>query len=115
MKTSIKLLLPIAAVTLTTLASASERTAIPANAPSIVVQYDAAALVSRKAVKSLHSRLYMAAQTVCKQLESRELGLREQHDQCVRDAVKRSVADVGNDNLTNYHRYGSLPRQVAAN
>jgi UrcA family protein len=115
MKKSIKLLLPVVAVTLTSLASATERVAIPADAPRVVVKYDAASLVSRSAIKDLHGRLFVAARIVCQQLESRLLGLREQHDQCVRDAVQRSVADVGNDNLTKYHRYGALPRQLAAN
>jgi len=115
MKKSIKLLLPLAAVAATSFASAAERAAIPSDVPSVIVKYDAAALVSRSAIKSLHSRLFMAAQTVCKQLDSRLLGLRDQYDTCVRDAVRRSVADVGNENLTNYHRYGALPRQFAAN
>jgi hypothetical protein len=33
----------------------------------------------------------------------------------VRDSVRRSVADVGNENLTNFHRYGVMPRALAAN
>jgi len=86
-----------------------------ANAPTVVVKYEADSLVTRAGVRDLHSRLRMAAQTVCTQLESRELGLREVRDQCVRDAVRRSIADVGNQNLTNFHLYGVLPRVVAAN
>jgi UrcA family protein len=115
MKTSIKLLLPVVAATLTSLAPAS----VPANGavgvPSVTVRYDAATLVSPSGVKALHNRLAMAARSVCKPLDSRILGLREQYDQCVRESVRRSIADVGNANLTNYHRFGALARVVAAN
>ena len=115
MKTSIKLLLPIVAATITSLASATTAIKVTGGAPSVIVKYDAAKLDTRAGVKDLHSRLFSAARTVCADLDSRELGLREQRDQCVRDAVRRSVADVGNENLTNFYRYGVLPRVVAAN
>ena len=115
MKTSIKLLLPIVAATLTSLASASERITMGTDVPSVIVQYDAATLVTRAGVKDLRSRLFVAARSVCTQLDSRVLGLREQYDQCVRDSVRRGVADVGNENLTNFHRYGVMPRALAAN
>ena len=118
MKTSIKLLLPAVAATITfaglaTPAAATARANV-ADVPSITVQYDAATLGTRAGVKSLRSRLVMAAQSVCRQLDSRVLGLREEYDHCVRDAVRRSVADVGNANLSNYLRYGTLARVVAA-
>jgi UrcA family protein len=115
MKTSIKLLLPLVAATITSLASATERIEIRAGVPSVVVKYDLASLATRAGVQDLHSRLAIAAQTVCTELDTKELGLRKQHDQCVRDAIRRSVADVGNDNLTKYYRYRALPRMVAAN
>jgi len=115
MKTSIKLLLPIVAATITSLASATERVEIRSGVPSVVVKYDLASLTTRAGVQDLHSRLAIAAQAVCTELDTKVLGLREQYDQCVRDSVRRSVADVGNDNLTMYHRYRVLPRMVAAN
>ena len=115
MKTSIKLLLPVVAATLTSLASAGERIEIRAGVPSVVVKYDAAALGTRAGIESLHSRLAIAAQSVCTALDTRILGLREQYDQCVYDAVGRSVAAVDNANLTNYHRYRTLPSVLAAN
>jgi UrcA family protein len=114
MKTSIKLLLPLAAATVINLASAAERIEIRSGVPSVVVKYDAASLDTRAGIKGLHSRLAVAAQSVCTALDTRVLGLREDYAQCVRDAVRRGVADVGNDNLTNYHRYHSLPRVLAA-
>jgi UrcA family protein len=119
MKPSIKLLLPLVAATVTNLASASlasaaERIEIRSGVPSVVVKYDAALLDTSAGVKGLHSRLAMAAQSVCVALDSRVLGLHEEYDHCVRDAVRRGVADVGNDNLTNYHRYRALPRALAA-
>lgn len=113
MNKSIKLLLPVVALALD--AHASTRVAIPADAPRVIVKYDAAALVGRAAVEKLHGRLFMAAETVCHELQSRQLGLREQYERCVRDAVTRSVADIGNDNLTHFHRDGTLARQLAAN
>ena len=115
MKTSIKLLLPVVAATFTSLASATAPAGSAGDVPSVVVRYDSAALDTRAGVKDLRTRLFAAARTVCAQLDSRDLGLREQRDQCVRDAVRRSVADVGNSNLTNYLRYGTLPGVVAAN
>lgn len=113
MKTSIKLLLPLVAATITSFASAAERVEIRSGVPSVVVKYDLATLTTRTGVQALHSRLAVAAQSVCAELDTRELARREQYDQCVRDAVRRSVADVGNDNLTIYHRYKALPRMVA--
>ena len=115
MKTSIKLLLPVVAATFTTFASASERITVRTDVPSVTVKYDLATLTTRTGVQALHSRLAVAAQSVCAELDTRELARREQYDQCVRDAVRRSVADVGNENLTNFYRYGVLPRVVAAN
>jgi UrcA family protein len=114
MKTSIKLLPLVAATLITSLASAAERIEIRSGVPSVVVKYDAAALNTRAGIKGLHSRLAIAAQSVCTALDSRVLGLREDYDHCVRDAVRRGVADVGNDNLTNYHRHRALPRVLAA-
>ena len=111
---SIKLLLSVTAVTLSGLASATAP-AINGGVPGVLVKYHESSLATASGVKRLHSRLRDAAQSVCGVLDSRVLGLREQFDQCVRDAVAQSVATVGNDNLTNYHRYRSLPRSLAAN
>ena len=115
MKTSIKLLLPVMAASLPSLASATSPARIAIDVPSVTVQYDAALLGTRAGVKDLHSRLFVAARSVCRQLDSRVLGLREQYDVCVRDAVRRSIADVGNENLSNFHRYGVMPRSLARN
>jgi UrcA family protein len=119
--TSIKLLRPLVAATivslssLASLAAASEKIEIRSGVPSVVVKYDAASLVTRAGVKDLHSRLAIAAQSVCTALDTRLLGLREEYDQCVRNAVRRGVDDVGNQNLTNFHRHRALPRVLAAN
>jgi UrcA family protein len=114
-KTSIKLLLPLVAATVSSLAAATAPIRVTLAAPSVIVKYDAARLATKDGVKDLHGRLFIAARAVCTELDSRVLGLREVHDQCVRDAVRRSVDDVDNANLTNYFRYGTLPRVVAAN
>src|SRR5437762_2976576 len=114
MKTSIKLVLPLVAATLCGLASASAPVKNRGAAPAVIVTYQRAALASRAGVESLHGRLGRAAQSVCTQLDSRVLGLRTEHDRCVRDAISRSVADVGNENLTSYHRHHALFRVLAA-
>jgi len=107
-------LLPLAALAFSGLASATEPVRITGNVASVVVKYDEDTLASITGAKTLHRRLRTAAETVCAELESRELGLREQYAHCVRDAVARSVADVDNANLTSYHRYHAFAR-VAAN
>jgi UrcA family protein len=115
---SIKLLLPVVAATFCGFAAASATASTPASdlvgVPTVVVKYDRATLVNRAGVQTLHGRLRMAAQSVCTPLDSRVLGLREQYGKCVREAVRRGVADVGNENLTNYHRRRALPRMLAA-
>jgi UrcA family protein len=112
---SIKLLAAVAGVTVSGLASATAPAQINGDVPSVVVQYSQPTLATATGVKNLHSRLRFAAQSVCSVLDSRVLGLREQFEQCVRDAMAQSVATVDNDNLTNYHRTRSLPRALAAN
>ena len=110
---SIKLLLCVTAVTLPGLASATAP-AINSDVPSVVVKYDASTLATATGVKALHSRLRDAARTVCAELESRVRGQYDQRDHCVRSAVRRSVADVGNENLTKYLRHRTRPRVLAA-
>ena len=112
---SIKLLAAVVAVTVSGLASATAPANMNSDVPSVIVKYNEANLVTASGIKDLHGRLRYAAQNVCAVLDSRVLGLREQFDQCVRDAVSQSVATVANDNLTNYHRTRALPRALAAN
>lgn len=111
---SIKLLVPVVALALSGLASASTRGDIPGDVPSIVVKYDELDLDSAAGVKSLHARLRTAALTVCSSLNSRILGLRDQYDHCVRDAMARSVAEIGNPSLTSYHRIRRAKAPVLA-
>jgi UrcA family protein len=111
---SIQLLVSVVALSLSGLASASSQSETPSEVPSIVVKYDELSLTSPAGVKRLHARLRTAARTVCAQLDSRILGLREQYDHCVRDAVARSVADVGNASLTSYHRIRRIRAPVLA-
>lgn len=85
---SIQLLAAVAAVTVSSLALATAPAQMNGDAPSVVVQYSESSLATATGVKNLHSRLRFAAQ---------------------------SVATLGNDNLTNYHRTRSLPRALAAN
>jgi UrcA family protein len=96
-------LLPVAAcLALSGVAAAST----PKDLPSVVVKYGDLSLDTKSGVASLHARIRNAARYVCNSLDSRVLGLREQYEHCVSDAVKQSVAAVGNDNLSRYHRFG---------
>ena len=104
-------LLPLAALAFSGLASAS----VPQELPSVVVKYGDLDLTAKPDVVRLHARIRNAAERVCSPLDSRVLGLREQFDQCVTDAVRQSVAAVGNENLSRFHRYGRHAELVASN
>ena len=58
--------------------------------PSVVVKYGDLDLSTKSGVTSLHSRLRSAARQVCSELDSRVLGLREEYERCVKDAITRS-------------------------
>jgi UrcA family protein len=83
--------------------------------PSVIVKYGDLALDTRAGVTKLHARLHAAAQLVCSSIDSRVIGLRDQYDVCVADAVSQSVAAVGNANLSDFHRHGAKSALVAAN
>ena len=104
-------LLPLAALALSGLATAGT----PKDIPSVVVKYGDLSLSSKAGIASLHSRIRSAAENVCSPLDSRVLGLREQYERCVSDAVTQSVAAVGNANLSLYHRYGARAAAFASN
>jgi UrcA family protein len=93
-------------------ASATTQARLSNDAPSVVVNYSDLSLQSRSGIERLHARIRNAAETVCSSLDSRVIGLREQHQHCISTAVRRGVEAVGNDNLTQYHLYGS--KAVAA-
>jgi len=103
-------LLPVVALAVSALAHA----ATP-EAQSLVVRYGDLALNTKAGIASLHARIRHAAETVCSPIESRVLGLREQYQQCVRDATAQSVAAVNNPNLSRFHRFGPGAVVVAAN
>jgi UrcA family protein len=99
----IKLLPVAAALALCGLAQGATRTQ---TVPSVVVKYGDLNLDSVEGISRLHARLRGASQEVCSALDSRVLGLRDQYDRCVSDALKRGVADVRNDKLSTFHRWG---------
>ena len=107
----IKLLPVVAALALSGLAQAGT----PRDLPSVVVKYGDLSLDSKAGIAALHSRLKTAAALVCSPLNSRVLGLRDQYEHCVSDAVAQSVAAVGNSDLSNFHRYGGRAGLVASN
>ena len=90
---SIKLLVSVAALSIAGIAGASNR--VSSDVPSVVVKYGDLNLASAQGVATLHSRLRIAAKSVCAPLNSRILGLREGFDACVSDAIARGIADVG--------------------
>ena len=110
---SFKLLVPAIALVVSGFAAAGTRVA--ADVPSVVVQYGDLNLNSKAGVVRMHARLKGAAQAVCDSLNSRVLGLRDQYEHCVSDAVAQSVAAVGNSDLSNFHRYGGRAGLVASN
>jgi UrcA family protein len=95
-----QLLTVAAALAVTGIAGAATRGAVP----STIVQYGDLALDTKAGVAKLHARIHAAARLVCDSIDSRVLGLREQYDLCVSDALRDGVAAVGNENLSNYHR-----------
>jgi UrcA family protein len=110
---SFKLLVPAIALVVSGFATAGTRVAT--DVPSVVVQYGDLNLNSQAGVLKMHARLKGAAQSVCDSLNSRVLGLREQYDRCVSDAVSDGVKQVGNQNLSNFHRYRRVSAAVARN
>ena len=112
----IKLLPVAAAISLAGLAlGGPAQAATPKDLPSVIVKYGDLNLDTPAGIKNLHSRLRYAAEQVCSPLNSRVLGLRDQYEHCVADAVKQSVAEVGHPNLSNFHRYGGRFGFVASN
>ena len=103
MKQIIKLLPVAAALALGGLAHGSTRSQ---QVPSVVVKYGDLNLNSVDGIAKLHARLRGASQEVCSALDNRVLGLREEYDRCVSDALIRGVADVRNEKLTTFHRWG---------
>jgi UrcA family protein len=110
---SFKLLLSAIALAMTGIAPAATRVAT--DVPSVVVQYGDLDLDTRAGILKLHARLRGAAQNVCSPLDSRVLGLLEQYESCVNAALAQSVADIGNDSLSKFHRYGVKPSLLASN
>jgi len=108
-----QLLTVAAALALTGVAGATARN--EGDVPTTIVKYGDLALNTKAGVARLHARLRAAAELVCSGIDSRVLGLREQYDTCVADAVRESVAAVGNANLSEYHRYGRKAALLASN
>ena len=106
-----QLLTVAAALAITGVAGATTRGEVP----STIVRFGDLALNTKAGVAKLHARIHAAAQLVCTSIDSRVLGLREQYDRCVSDAVSESVAAVGNENLSNFHLYGKKMQLMASN
>jgi UrcA family protein len=110
---SFKLLLPAIALAMTGIATAGVRA--DAEVPSVVVQYGDLNLNSKAGVLKLRARLRSAARSVCSALDTSVLGTHGRYDACVDDALSKSIAAVGNVNLSNYHRYRIDPSTLASN
>jgi len=107
----IKLLPLTAALALSSLASAE--TVI--DPPAVVVKYNDLNLDTKSGISRLHARLRSAARQVCSPLDGSVVAKQGLYDACVTDAVARSVAKVGNSNLTQFHRYGRIDAMSASN
>ena len=88
--------------------------AVP-NREGVVVHFGDLNLNSQAGVVSLHTRIRNAAESVCSPLDLRILGLRDQYDECVKEAVNNGVAAVGNANLSNFHASKGKRVVVASN
>lgn len=107
-------LLPLAiAVAMTGIAAAGTRVAT--EVPSVVVEYGDLNLNTKAGILRLHARLRSAALNVCSPLDSRVIGRLGEYEACVAKAITQSVAAVGNDSLSKYHRYGIKPAVLATN
>jgi UrcA family protein len=110
---SIQLLVSVAALSIAGIAGASTR--VSSDVSSVVVKYGDLNLATTQGVATLHTRLRSAAKSVCAPLDTRILGLRDAYTACVSDAITRSIADVGNENLSKYHRSGEKSVVLASN
>lgn len=109
----IKTLLPVVALTLSGLATASIKNVDGAR--SVVVKYGDLDLKARADVARLHKRIANAAKSVCSHLETRGLGLREIYNECVADAIANGVNAVDSPNLTQFHLTRGKPAVLASN
>jgi len=107
---SLKFLLPLAAIALSGIV-----TAAPRGNSSVVVRYADLNLNSQAGIASLHKRIRNAAESVCSELETRILGLRNAYDQCVDEAVDSGVAKIGNPALTQFHALKGKGQVLASN
>jgi UrcA family protein len=108
-------LLPVAAAL--AISGLAQATTITRDVPRVTVKYGDLDLDSIDGITRLHARLSGASRQVCSKLDSRVLGLRDDYERCVSDALRRGVADVDNDKLTTYHHRGRSGRRalVASN
>jgi UrcA family protein len=107
-------LLPLAATLALGAFSLSAQASTPKDLPSVVVKYDDLTLNTRAGVANLHARLRAAARQVCSPLNSRVLGLREEYERCVSEAMSQSVDSVANSNLKRFHLYGKRAELTAS-
>jgi len=104
----IKTLLPLAALALSSFATAAS----PSN--SVVVKFGDLNLNSQAGIARLHKRISNAAESVCDQHETRILGLQTAYKECVESAVTNGVVAVDNANLSQFHATKSRYSVVAA-
>ena len=107
---SVKYLLPLVALAVSGIAAASSH-----DANSVVVRFGDLDLNSQTGVARLHKRIRNAAESVCSQLDTRILGLRDAFDECVKEAVSNGVAAVANSKLSSFHVTKGKPAVLASN
>ena len=104
----IKTLLPLAALALSSFATAAS----PTN--SVVVKYGDLNLNSQAGIARLHKRISNAAESVCDQHETRLLSLQSAYKECVNLALSDGVAAVDNAGLSQFHANKGRYSVVAA-
>jgi UrcA family protein len=107
---SIKFLFTVAALSVSGIAAAGA-----SEVNTVVVRYGDLNLSSQAGIASLHKRIRNAAESVCSQLETRILGLREAYEACVDGAVADGIAAVGNPNLSQFHASKAKGVVIASN
>src|SRR5690349_16546940 len=105
-----KYLLPLVALAVSSVAAAGQP-----KAEGVVVHFGDLNLNSQAGVVSLHKRIRNAAESVCSPLDLRVLGLRDQYDECVKEAVENGVTAVANPNLSNFHASKGKREVLASN
>jgi len=80
--------------------------------PTYAVHFEELNLNSAAGTESLYRRIRRGAETVCRDLDGREISKQALHERCEEEAIARAVAEVGHPRLTAYYsklNHGKAP------